>query len=115
MKTSPPQPRFDPKLKEDANKILKKIGVTPSQAITLLYRAIVRDNGLPADLRIPNEETAAALRRSENEKNLVAFDNIDEMFEYLESEEDEVKASSGKTIPKRRPKNAKTRKASSKS
>ena len=55
-----------------------------------MYKAIVRDQDLPADLRIPNEETAAALRRSENDKNLIAFDNVEEMFEYLESEDDEV-------------------------
>lgn len=112
MKTSSTQIRFDPKLKEDADRILKKIGLTPTQAIALLYKAIVRDQGLPPDLRIPNKETAAALRRSENDKNLIAFDNIEEMFEYLESEDDEAETGSGKKVSKRRSQNAKKRKTS---
>jgi DNA-damage-inducible protein J len=113
MKKSTIQVRIDPDIKEAANKVLKKIGLTPSQVIGLLYKAIVRGQGLPFDLHIPNEETVAALKRSKDPKNLIAFDSIDEIFEYLESDEDETQAGIRKRVSKRLSKDAKARKTTS--
>lgn len=111
MKTSTIQVRIDPKLKEAANKVLKDIGLTPSQAVNLLYKGIVKDQGLPFGLHIPNEETVAALKRSKDPKNLVTFESVNEMVGYLESDEDETKAGIRKRLSKRLAKDAKERKA----
>lgn len=82
MKTSTIQVRIDPKLKEAANKVLEEIGLTPSQVVNILYKAIVRDQGLPIDLHIPNDETARALRSNE----YYEFANEEDVERWLSGE-----------------------------
>ena len=57
--------RIDPTLKTKAEKVLSRVGVTASQAITMFYQQIVLRRGIPFDVCIPNEETVAALREAE--------------------------------------------------
>lgn len=42
--------KIDKKLKNDAENVLAKIGITPSGAIQMLYRQIVIHNGIPFDI-----------------------------------------------------------------
>jgi DNA-damage-inducible protein J len=53
--------RVEPKLKESAGRVLKKVGVSTSQAITLFLRQVVMQRGLPFDVRVPNAETRRAI------------------------------------------------------
>lgn len=46
------QARIQPELKERGDAILKKIGITASQAINALYAQIVMCKGLPFELKI---------------------------------------------------------------
>lgn len=55
------QARIEPELKELGDAILKKIGITASQAINALYAQIVMRKGLPFELRIPNRITRKAI------------------------------------------------------
>ncbi|MBR0777930.1 type II toxin-antitoxin system RelB/DinJ family antitoxin [Bradyrhizobium diazoefficiens] len=57
--------RIDPTLKNQAEKVLAKVGVSTSQAITMFYRQVVLRKGLPFDVCIPNEETVEALKEAE--------------------------------------------------
>lgn len=59
------QARIQPELKEMGDAILKKIGITASQAINALYAQIVMRKGLPFELKIPNEDTKAAMHELE--------------------------------------------------
>lgn len=59
------QARIQPELKEMGDAILKKIGITASQAINALYAQIVMRKGLPFELKIPNEDTEAAMHELE--------------------------------------------------
>ena len=59
------QARIQPELKEMGDAILKKIGITASQAINALYAQIVMRKGLPFELKIPNPETQAAMHELE--------------------------------------------------
>ena len=52
MSTSPVYARIDTELKENAESILSKLGITPSSAIQMLYSQIVLTNSLPLDLRL---------------------------------------------------------------
>lgn len=52
-KTAMIRARAEPDLKMAAEDILADLGLTPTQAITLLYREIVRARGLPFPLRLP--------------------------------------------------------------
>ena len=51
--TSAVYARIDSNLKENAESILSKLGITPSSAIQMLYSQIVLTNSLPLDLRLP--------------------------------------------------------------
>ena len=45
--------RIDTELKDSAEGILAKLGISPSSAIQMLYSQIVLRNGMPFDLRLP--------------------------------------------------------------
>ncbi len=60
------QARIEPELKEKADIILKKIGITASQAINALYAQIVMNKGVPFELKIPNRASRSAMDELEN-------------------------------------------------
>lgn len=60
-KTKTVRARVEPKLKKDAEAVLRKVGLTSSEAIGLFYRRIALVRGLPFEMRIPNKETRKAI------------------------------------------------------
>lgn len=58
--TSAVYARIDTELKESAEHILAKLGISPSSAIQMLYSQIVLTQGLPFDLRLPNTKSESA-------------------------------------------------------
>ena len=57
--TSAVYARIDKELKENAEEILSKLGISPSSAIQMLYSQIVLRNGMPFDLRLPSGKPVA--------------------------------------------------------
>ena len=53
--------RVDGRLKAKAEKVLAEVGVSTSEAITMLLHQIVLKRGIPFDVRLPNAETRAAI------------------------------------------------------
>jgi len=53
--------RVDKRLKARAEKVLSRVGITTTDAITMLLHQIVLRQGLPFEARVPNEETIAAM------------------------------------------------------
>lgn len=51
--------RIDTDLKENAEGILNKLGISPSSAIQMLYSQIVLTRGFPLDLRLPSAKPTA--------------------------------------------------------
>ena len=74
---------IDPTLKRNAELILKKLGLTPVQAITLFYRQIELERGLPFSVRIPNEETRHALEQARKRQDLKTCNTLDDLFRDL--------------------------------
>jgi DNA-damage-inducible protein J len=60
-KTDIVRARIEPKVKRDAEGILKRLGVSHSTFINMSYRAVVEAKGIPLSLHIPNKETAKVL------------------------------------------------------
>ena len=52
-KTATIRARAEPDLKAEAEAVLEELGLTATQAITLYYREIVRERGIPFPLRLP--------------------------------------------------------------
>jgi addiction module RelB/DinJ family antitoxin len=46
--------RIDEKTKAESESILRKIGMTPTEAVRLLYRQIALRKEFPLELRVPN-------------------------------------------------------------
>ena len=63
-KTATTHARMDPKLKREAERIIKDMGLSISAAHEMFYRQIIVHQGIPFDLRIPNRETLAALEEA---------------------------------------------------
>lgn len=51
--------RIDTDLKENAESILSKLGITPSSAIQMLYSQIVLTRSLPLNLQLPSARPTA--------------------------------------------------------
>jgi DNA-damage-inducible protein J len=85
-KTSTISARIDPKLKENAERIFNNLGLTTAQAITLFYRQVELQHGLPFSVKFPNPntETINALKDAKNRRNLETFNDPDSLFEDLD-------------------------------
>ncbi len=46
--------RIEPDVKEQAEMILSALGIPASNAITMFYKQIILNNGLPFEVKLPN-------------------------------------------------------------
>lgn len=72
--------RLNGATKEEAEKVLKGIGLTKSDAIRLLVTQIAERHEFSLELKIPNFLTREALEDSEHIESLEKVDLIDELF-----------------------------------
>lgn len=76
--------RIDPTLKHDAEKILHQLGLNTSQAINAFYAQIVLVKGIPFDLKLPNEETLAAMKELDTGKVKV-YDSMKDLWNEIDN------------------------------
>lgn len=95
--TSAVYARIDSNLKDSAERILSKLGISPSSAIQMLYSQIVLKNGMPFDLRLPTskplsvgamtrEQLDAELQKGMNSINAGNVYSADEVDDILANE-----------------------------
>jgi len=84
-KTAVIQTRVDPKTKERAQIILKKLNISMSEAISMYLSQITLHKGIPFEIKIPNEVTAETLKASEEGEDLHPIDSVDALFQELEA------------------------------
>lgn len=85
MKTSVIHARINPDTKDKAEAVLRRLGITPTEAIRIFYAQISLQNGLPFDVKIPNDLTVDTLAKSYRGEDIEEFDSLDEIFESWES------------------------------
>jgi len=73
--------RIDSKTKQASERILQSIGMTPSDAVRLLYRQIALRREFPLELRVPNKLTAKTLSKSDRGEEIETFDSLEQMVE----------------------------------
>ncbi|WP_263082159.1 type II toxin-antitoxin system RelB/DinJ family antitoxin [Endozoicomonas sp. Mp262] len=76
--------RIEPELKAHAEAVFRKLGLNPTQAITLFYKQVELHNGIPFELSIPNELTAQTIEDAKAGKGLTRHKSLDDMFNSLE-------------------------------
>ena len=80
-RTKQMQIRIEPELKAEAEAVLSRLGLKPTEYIRMALSQLVLRKGLPFDARIPNNDTIAALE--EPAHNLRQFDSTREVFADL--------------------------------
>lgn len=76
--------RVEPELKIVAEDILNELGITPTQAITMLYKRIAREHEWPLELKIPNAKTARAIKEAREGKGIIKCKDTKDLFKKLE-------------------------------
>jgi DNA-damage-inducible protein J len=80
-KTAYIRARVQPQIKKDAERVLNRLGISTTDAVSVFLRQIYLQNGLPFDVKIPNEETQAAFR--EDLSKAKAYTDVNEMFDDI--------------------------------
>ena len=75
--------RIEPWLKEDVEKLFKKMGISTTEAINLFYRQVKLRNGLPFNVVIPNKTTEKVFKDTDAIRNLIRCEDADDMFDKL--------------------------------
>ena len=69
--------RVDGNLKQEVEEILKEIGLSTSQAITLFLKRIKYEKGIPFELKVPNSTTIQAMEEAkQNIGETVSFEEF---------------------------------------
>lgn len=83
-KTATIQTRIDPRIKKNAKKVLDKLHISMSEAISMFLTQVSLNQGIPFEIKIPNELTGQTLKNSEKGKELHPVENIESLFEELD-------------------------------
>ena len=84
-KTAVIQTRINPEIKAKAQKVLNSLNMSMSEAISVYLTQITLHNGIPFEIKIPNELTAGVLKKSEEGKELHSVSDRKELFKELDS------------------------------
>lgn len=76
--------RVDPELKTNVEQVFRALGLTTTQAITLFFKQVEFWNGLPFEVKIPNQDTVQALEEARARQSLVTFNSLDDLLSDLE-------------------------------
>ena len=83
MKNAVINARIESHLKVDVELILKNLGLSATQAINIFYQQIKYHNGIPFEIKIPNEETQKVIEESRKGINVEDF-SFDELMRKWE-------------------------------
>jgi DNA-damage-inducible protein J len=75
--------RLEPELKENAETVLRRLGLNATQAITMFYKQVELRGGLPFDVVMPTPTTKRTLDATDAGRNLVLCEDADDMFDKL--------------------------------
>jgi DNA-damage-inducible protein J len=73
--------RVDRQLKERAEKVLAEVGISTTDAVTMMLHQIVLRQGLPFEVRIPNRETISAMEELDAGKGKRSTDSTGGVFD----------------------------------
>ena len=82
-KTSTIRARVEPELKNKAEHIFSRLGLTTTQAITMFYKQVELQGGLPFEVVIPNETTRRTFANTDAGRDLIICEDVDDMFEKV--------------------------------
>lgn len=81
--------RIDKNVLYESKKIFNKLGMNFSEAVNIFTSMVVQHNGLPFDVKLPNDETVKAIKDAKTNKNMTSY-SLDEMKELLNGNGDKT-------------------------
>ncbi len=75
--------RIEPRLKAEAEDILRQLGLSTTEALTLFYHQIRLNQGLPFEIRLPNKTTRQTFKDTDAGKHLIRVKDAPEMYRKL--------------------------------
>jgi DNA-damage-inducible protein J len=82
-KTATITARIDAELKTDVQHVFAELGLTSAQAITMFYRLVKLNRGLPFAVKIPTSATLKAFEDVEQGRELVSFETAEDLYKDL--------------------------------
>ena len=83
MKTATVRARIQPKLKEEAEAVFQRLGLSTTQAITLFYKQVQLREGLPFEIAFPTPGTKRTFESTDAGHGLIVCEDADDLFEKL--------------------------------
>lgn len=83
LKTAVVRARIEPKIKNSVEKIFDSLGMSTSEAISIFFRQVYLNKGLPFAVKLPNAELKKAVEQSRKGKT-VKYVSAEELFADLE-------------------------------
>ena len=83
-RTATVRARVEPSLKADAERLLRRLGMTTTEAISLFFSQMRLRQGLPFAVELPNAETRRTFEATDRGDGLHTYDSLDQMFEALD-------------------------------
>ena len=78
------QMRIDEQEKAETFAIFEEMGIKPAQAVRLFFRQVRKTHALPFPIECtPNEKTAKALLKSDEEKSYERVNSVEDLFADL--------------------------------
>jgi DNA-damage-inducible protein J len=74
---------MEPQLKAEVEDIFQELGLSVTEAITLFFKQVKLNRGLPFEVRIPNETTVKTFRDTDAGRKLVHCQDETELFDKL--------------------------------
>jgi len=82
-KTTTVRARIQPELKEHAETVFARLGMSSTQAITMFYKQVEIRNGLPFDVVIPTLLTEQTLKLTDTGRDLTICTDAKDLFNKL--------------------------------
>ncbi len=82
-KTSIIQANVEPQLRESAEEVFKKLGLTTDEAITLFYEQVAIAKSLPFSVNMPNQITEETFQKTDQGEELISCEDTEDMFNQL--------------------------------
>jgi DNA-damage-inducible protein J len=83
IKSATVRARIEPALKARAERAFKKMGLTPAEAVRLLYAQVAAGNALPFPVKVPNATTRRAMRDLIEKRNVTEYPDLATLLRKL--------------------------------
>lgn len=75
--------KIDYQLKDNVEAIFQELGLTTTEAISLFYKQVQLEKGLPFEIKIPKDITKTTFEKTDHQEELINCDDVEDLFDKL--------------------------------